>query len=128
MTGYLICAVYLVGYLMTWRRAAWLVAHGNEDSPDGFEVGMSIVLGAMISLFWPILWPFYFAHRAGLLNRPTRGFLRQPGLSRRERELEQREQEIEEREQRADEHERRIAELTRGNQELDRVIERSGGR
>lgn len=84
---WLLVAVYAVGYLMTWRTAAYIIADPNDRYSDGADVGMGIYFGGLIALAWPVIAPCYVAYRHDINGMPVLlRFLRVPAADRRRAE------------------------------------------
>lgn len=92
MIGWAVLAVYVAGFIMTWRRAAWYVladATGQYNKPDDVDVVMSVFTGFCIALFWPMVVPVsLWVRRGTFFSLPRREQLRrlQEDIERLERE------------------------------------------
>lgn len=108
MIGWAIGVGYLAGYVMTWRRAAYVLAW-DFGRPDGGDIAMSILIGSFIALAWPVIAPGYMLYKAqwrggSILLR----FMRPPRSVRVKAEHQQREAELREREYRIREMEHEL--------------------
>lgn len=111
MTVWVIYAVYAAGFVMTWRRAAWVLARDEGvDAADvtGDAIVFYMVFGGFIALVWPVVVPGYWVYRSGVLTSPARGFFRAPRSVRREVEQDERERDLMEREARIRQLEREV--------------------
>lgn len=110
MIGWLIFAVWLTGFLLCWRTASWMVTRDLAlgDPPDGSEIAGGLIIGAVVSIVWPLVVPVRILYTSGLLLRGAdgihSGFMRPP---KAERERALRDQ--------AERQQRRIMELERLN-------------
>jgi hypothetical protein len=92
--GWLIFGGYVVGFLVTWRRAAWVLAHDMSfgDRIDGNDIAFGIFMGCFIALCWPLVVPGYILHHAEWGGRSLwLLFLKEPRSARRAQELKRRE-------------------------------------
>lgn len=94
MIGTIILVVYLLGIIPVWRKAAWVIADGAYDTPDGIELFVGIFFGLYVAAVWPIVVPFYVLYRRDMLTKGSFSFLSPPKHVKREQELRQREREI----------------------------------
>lgn len=83
--------VWLAVALIVWPRVAWglirAVCYSPEDT-DATDVAMGYLLGALISLVWPLWLPLLPLYRLGLLLPPAeRRRQRRERIARLEREL-----------------------------------------
>ncbi len=97
--GWLALGASLTGFVLTWRRAAWLIAQDLAgQQPDGGEIAMGLLLGFLVAFLWPLIVPLYMLHRRGTLlgighaliapPRHERKRLREEELKKRIRDLE----------------------------------------
>lgn len=76
---WLIVASYLLGYLLSWRRIAWVMAHeGNYGPLEGDDIAFGVVFGFIVSFAWPVIVPGYFLYRSGLLTSGSHALLKAP--------------------------------------------------
>lgn len=110
--GWLIFAAYVVGYVMTWRRAAWVVAEDfkgyGRERPGGDDVAMAMFIGAFIAFAWPLIAPGYILWRRGVAVDGAWAFLKPPKHVRQRAELAAREAAVTERERRIRQLEREV--------------------
>jgi len=56
LTGWLILAVYVVGYVLLWRTVTWaVISDFGGYRPDDVDVAFGVFLGSILSLFWPFI-------------------------------------------------------------------------
>lgn len=97
MIGWIILAIYLSGYLLTWRRVVWaLIEDVTYGKPDGADIVCAMVLGSMANCIWPLI-VVGLAVRAVYRKREGDAlYALMPRDVRRERELDDRERRIRE--------------------------------
>ncbi|HTF53666.1 MAG TPA: hypothetical protein VK735_39990 [Pseudonocardia sp.] len=62
MTGWLILAIYLVGVVVTYRRAVRFTV-ANIDHSDQEEALIAVVLATVAALIWPVIVPIWLLWR-----------------------------------------------------------------
>jgi hypothetical protein len=92
--GWLIFGGYIVGFVMTCRRSAWIVAHELKigDRLAGDDIVVGIIVGICAGACWPIVVLGYILHHAKWGGNPLwLLFLKEPRSVRRAEELKRRE-------------------------------------
>jgi hypothetical protein len=72
-----VLVVYALGFLMTWRRAAYVFAYdlAVRGKPDGDDIAVGAFFGAFVSILWPLVVPGYllWAHgKTGVVLKAPR--------------------------------------------------------
>lgn len=57
MMGWIIGIAFLLGYLVFWRATAYYIARdiSGDDVPEGEFLVMGMLLGFLLSWFWPLV-------------------------------------------------------------------------
>lgn len=93
MSDWIILAVYVVGFVFTWRRSAYVLASDvsfDRHRITGDDLVLGLMVGFLIACFWPIVVPGYITWQ--IVGNSA--FISEPKHIKRERELEQREERI----------------------------------
>lgn len=94
MFGWLILAAYVVGWFVSLRLIAGHFAFEYSSYPDGEEIVVALLVGALCACVWPLLWPCWAIYRRGWLMAAGVGLIRVPARERvRRLEYEARERE-----------------------------------
>jgi hypothetical protein len=79
--------VYALGFLMTWRTAAYVI-YADVAGMDALDAVAGIVFGAAFALAWPVVAPCYIAYKHDAVSATPLmlRFLRVPAAERRKQE------------------------------------------
>lgn len=97
MTGWVILAVYIAGYIGCWRSLCWffITDFAFTSKPDGEEIFLGILMGSLLGFLWPGVLIVAAARRVYLRNPESVVSLITPRAYKREVELKNREERIE---------------------------------
>lgn len=85
--------VYLIGWFLCVRVMAGVLAY-EFGTPDGFDIAMSLMMGGLLALVWPIVFLIRWLNQRDLILRGAAPLVRIPPHVRiRELEREKRKQE-----------------------------------
>src|SRR4051812_5620044 len=83
------------GFIFTWRRTTWLIAHveaGRGRKPDGDDVVIGLLVGAILAVPWPAFWLGYavvmLERNHGAIGRAPYAFMKAPRDQRKKAEKE----------------------------------------
>src|SRR5262245_20628582 len=97
MIGWIILAVYVLGFVLSWRSITyfWFREFRGIGEPETWDIVMAMFFGSFCALFWPIIVPARICY--WLVSHHEDGFVGfiTPRNTRRERELKERERRIE---------------------------------
>lgn len=105
MTGWIILAVYLAGYLLAWRPCARFV---TDESAMGRVEWIDLLAGALFGSFLALLWPVL-----AVFHTLRRGFSDSPEAARRALYGESRRAKVERLEREEEERKAYVARLER---------------
>lgn len=107
----MIFAAWALGWLIAIPRMSYVIANevNITGKVDGAEIALSLIIGSIVSIAWPIVWPGYrwyvYAQERGIRGA---GLLVPPRPVRARREREECEQALVERERHIEQMERQL--------------------
>lgn len=92
---WIILAVYVIGYVLMWRTVSWaILSDVSPDNPDGVDICMTVLLGSLGTLLWPIILTGLAVRTVYRRKDGEAVYALMPRRVRRERELRDREKRI----------------------------------
>jgi hypothetical protein len=97
--GLVIGAIYVVGYVIVFRKVVWIVAEDSRSSYtgklDNDDWAFAVIVGFLVTIFWPIVVPFYMSrNHMYLLASPPKSVKKELELKEREKKIKELEREL----------------------------------